>query len=105
MLDFARTFPTEARLADDPLEKGAMLYKLLRPELVKANPVPLNPDSFTRTPPPPLPPSPSFSFPLRLTHSYPIVWTSKDPHRLDHAKDVRAATLRLRTAVRVPYPN
>lgn len=49
VLDFARTFPSEARLVGDPEEKGAFLYKLLRRELLRKNPVPLNPDSFTST--------------------------------------------------------
>lgn len=47
VLDFARTFPSEARLSGDPEEKGAFLFKLLRRELLKTNDVPLNPDSFT----------------------------------------------------------
>lgn len=50
VLDFARTFPPEARLLGDPHEKGAVLHKLLRPEFVRDNPKPLNSDAFTSAP-------------------------------------------------------
>lgn len=48
ILDFARTFPPEAILpGDKQKEKGRVLYKLLRPELVVSNPIPLSSDAFT----------------------------------------------------------
>jgi hypothetical protein len=47
VLDFARTFPPEAILPGTTPQKGQILFKLLRPELVKSNPVPLSSDSFT----------------------------------------------------------
>lgn len=48
VLDFARTFPPEGILPGDKnTEKGRVLYKLLRPELVLSNPVPLSSDAFT----------------------------------------------------------
>src|SRR5262245_34355686 len=91
VLDFARTFPPEARLKGDPEERGAPLYKLLRPELVRLNLVPLNPDAFT-------------SANLALVSSTSrsdilLVWTAGDPKRIEYATAVRAATYRLRTEV------
>jgi len=51
-LDFARVFPPEKLPASEKKweksEKNTYLFKLLRPELVKANPVPLNSDARSR---------------------------------------------------------
>lgn len=43
VLDTHRLFPPE-----EPIDKKCYLYRLLRPELVKNNPVPLSGDSFSR---------------------------------------------------------
>jgi hypothetical protein len=69
--DFARLFPPEApSLRAPPSEKRAFLYKLLRPELVLSNPVPLSSDSFT-------------------------MWGSADPNFRQYNTDVRNCTIRL----------
>jgi hypothetical protein len=48
VLDFARLFPPEAPpYRPSPGEKRAFLYRMLRPELVLSNAVPLSSDCFT----------------------------------------------------------
>jgi hypothetical protein len=46
VIDFARLFPPEAPI-DESKEKGRILYKLLRPELVATNAESLSSDAFT----------------------------------------------------------
>jgi len=52
LVDAARLFPPEALYFTEtktkPTERGVHLYRFLRPELVKRNPVPLSSDSFSR---------------------------------------------------------
>jgi hypothetical protein len=74
VLDFARTFPPEAVLQDSLAEKGQILFKLLRPELVQSNTVPLSSDAFTGF---------GMSDPLHKTHN----------------REVQEATERLFTSV------
>lgn len=72
-----------------------MLYKLLRPELVRASPVPLNSDAFTST---------IASSPIQSLAKVPlIVWTSRDPNRTQYAQDLRDVTLRMRKDVRFAF--
>eukprot|EP01105_Mastigella_eilhardi_P027289 TRINITY_DN8340_c0_g1_i1.p1 TRINITY_DN8340_c0_g1~~TRINITY_DN8340_c0_g1_i1.p1 ORF type:complete len:943 (+),score=171.83 TRINITY_DN8340_c0_g1_i1:238-2829(+) len=47
LLDFARVFPPEAPLDDGSFVQRYTLFKLLRPELVKQNLVPLSSDAFS----------------------------------------------------------
>jgi hypothetical protein len=47
MLDFARLMPPECPLPGQMREKGSLFFQLLRPELVKSNPVPLSSDALT----------------------------------------------------------
>jgi hypothetical protein len=74
MLDFARLMPPECPLPNQIIEKGSLFFKLLRPELVRGNCVPLSSDALTR-------------------------WGMGDPHRMSHNKEVLEATIRLRTDV------
>lgn len=52
IIDTARLFPPAAPSSitrpHEGSPRGTHLYRLLRPELVKLNPVPLSPDAFTR---------------------------------------------------------
>ena len=46
IIDYARVYPPEAMAEGAP--KASYLYNLLRPELVKRNPIPLSSDAFSR---------------------------------------------------------
>ncbi|KAL6065225.1 Clu domain-containing protein (Fragment), variant 2 [Balamuthia mandrillaris] len=70
VLDYARTFPPEKPSLERRTRKGIILYNLLRPELVRQNPVPLSPDAFT-------------------------VWSRIDPNKVEHNREVLEATERL----------
>lgn len=73
IVNFARTFPPEAPELDaegNPKEPGAMLYKRLRPELVRTNTVPLCSSAFTD-------------------------WDAYDENRLQNRQDVIEATERI----------
>lgn len=73
VLDFSRTFPPAAPELDadgNPKEPRAVFYKMLRPELVKTNNVPLSSDAFTG-------------------------WETFDNERLQNRQDVIEATERI----------
>lgn len=48
LLDFSRACPPECPLPNQPMEKGSLFFKLLRPELVRGNRAPLSSDALTR---------------------------------------------------------
>jgi len=58
LLDFARTMPPQVALTKERSRRH--LYELLRPELVKSNPLPLSSDSLTGM---------GKSDPLRVVHN------------------------------------
>lgn len=74
ILDYARVFPPECPLPNQIMEKGSLFFKLLRPELVRSNKVPLSSDSLTR-------------------------WGMGDPNKNIHNREVLDATLRLRQEI------
>eukprot|EP01087_Luapelamoeba_hula_P014241 TRINITY_DN4145_c0_g1_i4.p1 TRINITY_DN4145_c0_g1~~TRINITY_DN4145_c0_g1_i4.p1 ORF type:complete len:1436 (-),score=334.66 TRINITY_DN4145_c0_g1_i4:290-4597(-) len=75
LLDFARTFPPAAPEFDDnglPKEPRAVFFRMLRPELVKTNKVPLSSDAFTG-------------------------WGNYDENRKQSQQEVQEATNRIKT--------